>query len=75
MKEKQNAKGQEKGKGIVILQAVLLADDGALMLIPNQDLNQSEELAVMYDSISELAKADAATIRETIERNRQARDN
>ena len=75
MNENREPKDEEKGKGIVILKAVLLADDGALMLIPNQDLNQSEQLAAIYDKIAELAKADASTIRETIERNRQARDN
>ena len=72
--EKQKAK-EQKGKGIVILQAVLLADDGALLLIPNQGLNQSEELARIYDSISELAKRDAATIREAVEKRRQAAQN
>ena len=73
MKEKQNAK-EQKGKGIFICKAAL-HDNGALVLIPNPALPQSETLACTYDAISELAKADAATIRETIERNRQAQDN
>lgn len=75
MNENREPKDEEKGKGIVILKAVLLADDGALMLIPNPDLNMSEELARMYDKIAKLATQDAATMLETIERNRQARDN
>ena len=75
MNENREPKDEEKGKGIVILKAVLLADDGALMLIPNQDLNQSEQLAAIYDKIAELAKRDAATIREAVEKHRQARDN
>ena len=72
--EDQGETPEGQGKGIFICKAAL-HDNGALVLIPNPALPQSETLACTYDAISELAKADAATIRETIERNRQARDN
>ena len=60
---------------VFICKALLERETGALMLVANPNINQSETLAVLYDKIAELAKADAATIRETIERERQARDN
>ena len=69
-----NEEHELTGEGVYICKAAF-DKSGALMLIPNQDLNMSEELAILYDKISELAKKDAATIRETIERERQARDN
>ena len=65
----------EEVGGVFICKALLERETGALMLLPNPNLPQSETLAVLYDKIAELAKADAATIRETIERERQARDN